>query len=172
MDELVKLAQKGDGDAFTRLMQLQMQNMYKTARAIVRNDEDAADAISDTILTCWEKMGQLRKPQIFKTWMTRILINKCNDILRRTRKDCMTEKGEEAAECLEQYENIEWLETLKCLDEAYRLVMVLYYVDGFNTTEISNILKIPPATERTRQARGREKIAEIYDRKPERSARG
>jgi len=52
MDELIKEAKKGKPDAFTQLMQLQMQNMYKTARALLDNDEDIADAISETILTC------------------------------------------------------------------------------------------------------------------------
>lgn len=82
MEELVKLAKKGNGDAFTRLMQLQLQSMYMTARTILNNDNDAADAISDTILTCWERIWQLKEPQLFKIWMTKILINKCNDILR------------------------------------------------------------------------------------------
>lgn len=61
MEELVKQAQKGDADAFTELMQSQMQNLHKTARAMLWNDEDAADAISDTILACWEKIGQAEK---------------------------------------------------------------------------------------------------------------
>ena len=80
MKSLVKRAQKGDADAFTQLMQSQMQNMYKTARAVLKNDEDAADAIADTLLACWEKIGQLRSAEFFRTWMTKILINKCNDI--------------------------------------------------------------------------------------------
>ena len=50
MKSLVKRAQKGDADAFTQLMQSQMQNMYKTARAVLKNDADAADAIADTLL--------------------------------------------------------------------------------------------------------------------------
>lgn len=44
MDELIKEAKKGDPDAFTRLMQLQTQSLYKTARALLNNDEDVADA--------------------------------------------------------------------------------------------------------------------------------
>ena len=83
MDKLVKKARQGDPDAFTELMQSQMQNMYKTARAILYNDEDAADAISETILTCWEKLHQLKNPAFFRTWMTRILINKCKDIIKK-----------------------------------------------------------------------------------------
>ena len=86
MDSLIKRAQRRDADAFTELMQSQMQNMYKTAWAMLRNDEDAADAISDTILVCWEKLEQLKQAEFFRTWMTRILINQCNDILRQRKK--------------------------------------------------------------------------------------
>ena len=50
MENLIKKAKLRDADAFTKLMQKQMQNMYKTARAVLYNEEDVADAISDTIL--------------------------------------------------------------------------------------------------------------------------
>lgn len=163
MDNLIKRAQKKDADAFTELMQSQMQNLYKSARAMLRNDEDAADAISETILICWEKMEQLKKPEFFKTWLTRILINECHDILRQRKRVCPVNEMEEVPETTDEYENIEWLETLKGLDEKYRLVMVLYYVNGLKTTEISSVLHIPVSTVRTRLSRGRNQMALLYD---------
>ncbi len=48
MERLISQARKGDPDAFTALMESQMQNMYKAARSVLCNDEDIADAISDT----------------------------------------------------------------------------------------------------------------------------
>lgn len=81
MENLIKKARQHDADAFTELMMEQMQTMYKTARAILDNEEDAADAISDTILACWEKLGQLRENKYFRTWMIRILVNKCRMFL-------------------------------------------------------------------------------------------
>ena len=60
---------------------------------------------------------------------------------------------------------------MKSLDEKYRLVMVLYYVDGLDTAEISEILKMPAATVRTRLARGRKQITNIYRIEPERRAK-
>ena len=60
MNNLIKKAKERDADAFTELMQSQMQNMYKAARSLLSNEEDAADAISETILTCWEKIDRLR----------------------------------------------------------------------------------------------------------------
>lgn len=62
----------------------------------------------------------------------------------------------------EEYENVEWMEMMKCLDEKYRLVMVLYYVNGLKTTEISSVLHIPDSTVRTRLARGRSRMAELF----------
>ena len=80
IEELIKKAKGRDPDAFTRLMQFYMEDMYRVAIAILMNDEDVADAIQDTILTCWEKIDTLREDKYFRTWMTRILINKSYDI--------------------------------------------------------------------------------------------
>ncbi|MDE6389777.1 MAG: sigma-70 family RNA polymerase sigma factor [Lachnospiraceae bacterium] len=166
MDNLVKQAQKRNADAFTELMQSQMQNMYKTAWAILHNDEDAADAISDTILVCWEKLGQLKQAEFFKTWMTRILINQCNNILRQRKKVVPMDEILESTSQSREYENVEWMETLKGLDEKYRLIIILYYVNGLKTNEISDILHMPVSTVRTRLSRGRKQMASLYNVNP------
>ena len=80
---LVKRAQRRDKDAFCELMDLQMKDMYRVAIAILASEEDAGDAMQDTILSSWEKIDTLKKPQYFKTWLTRILINHCYTILRQ-----------------------------------------------------------------------------------------
>ena len=72
-----------DKDAFCQLIRLYTPNMYKVAKAILKNDEDAADAIQETVLTCWEKINTLQKDNYFKTWLIRILINHCNTIYRQ-----------------------------------------------------------------------------------------
>ena len=87
---LIRKAKKGDKDAFCRLMDEQMQSMYKIAISYVKNDEDAADAIQDTILSCYENLKSLKYNRYFKTWMIRILINKCKDILQRMGADAGT----------------------------------------------------------------------------------
>lgn len=158
MEQLIRDAQKKNPDAFEQLIQGQMHMMYKIAKSILNSDEDAADAIQDTILACWEKLDSLKQERYFKTWLTRILVNKCNDQIRR-RKNCIPmekimEKPAENHELL----NLEWNETLSHLDKKYRLVLMLYYVEGFKTSEISKILEIPESTVRTRLARGREKL--------------
>lgn len=162
MDSLVKKAKMGDPDAFTELMQSQMQNMYKAARSILHNDEDVADAVSETILACWEKMWQLKEETYFRTWMTRILINKCKDILRKQRNITLMEEVPEVSSRDSEYENVEWEEALDSLSEKYRLVMILYYVEGFKTGEISEILAMPESTVRSRLARGRQQLVKEF----------
>ena len=145
-----------DPDSFAELMQMHMQNMYRIALAILMNDEDAADAIGDTVLTCWEKIGSLKKPEFFKTWLVRIVINKSNDILRKRRRFIDIEEIPEKAS--ENTDNPELKEALRELDSKYRVPMILYYFEGYTTEEIAGILKIPKSTVQTRLSRAREKI--------------
>ena len=83
LEELICRARAGDGEAFTVLMESQKQTLYKVARSYLRSDADAADAIGDTVLSCWEKLSTLRQPEYFRTWLVRILVRKCQDILRQ-----------------------------------------------------------------------------------------
>lgn len=162
MTKQIQKAQGGDAKAFTDLMNQHMQLMYKTARAILYSDEDVADAVQDTILCCWQNLADLKKPSRFRSWLTRVLINKCNDILRKKQMLVYCSEVPEMAASGHEFENVEWNEALKSLDEKYRLIIMLYYVEGFKTREISQILELPEATVRTRLSRARQKVADIY----------
>lgn len=172
MDMLIRLVQKaknGDADAFTQLMQMHMQSMYKVAKSILRSDEDAADAIQDTIFSGWRNLSSLNEAGYFKTWMIRILINKCKDYIRKSQPVFGDEELFGISSNDAGIENAEWKETLRQLDEKYRLVLMLYYIEGFKTREISQMLDVPEATVRTRLVRGRERLSGIYQKNGERS---
>lgn len=164
VEQLVRRSKKRNPDAFTELMQLHERDMYRTASAILSQDADIADAMQETILTVWEKIDTLQKNRYFKTWMIRILINKCKDILRSGRRMiCVEELPEQAAkDTVEAEANLEWKEALRGLDEKYRLIVVLFYADGLRTAEIGKLLQLPDSTVRTRLARGREQLAKYY----------
>lgn len=164
IEQLVRRAKKRDPDAFTELMQLHEKDMYRTASAILPQDADIADAIQETILTCWEKIDTLQKNRYFKTWMVRILINKCKDILRSGRRVVCVEEftEQETGSTVESEANLEWKEALQGLDEKYRLIVVLFYAEGLRTAEIGKLLQLPDSTVRTRLARGREQLARYY----------
>ena len=158
---LLQKAKGGDKDAFASLIRLHTKGMYKTAVAILRNDADAADAIQDTILAVWENLGSLKKPEFFRTWMTRILINKCRDIRRESTMFVPLEAAGEPA--YRDESNLELKEAIEYLDEKYSLIMVLYYSEGYSIAEIAKILHIPKSTVQTRLQRGRKKLADYYN---------
>lgn len=173
MKRLVKRAQGGDADAFVQLMEENRQSMYKTAICYVKNPEDAADIIQDTILTAFEKIGDLREASYFKTWLMRILINKCNDFLDERSWEMAFEEVPEGEsgdgnDRNPVLEHMIYEELLQSVEEKYRDILVLYYVEGFPTKEIADILGMKDATVRTRLRRGREKLVRAYERQAER----
>lgn len=156
---LVKKAKCGDTDAFCKLIDAEMQSLYKIASAYLSSEDDIADAVQETILTCFEKLHTLKKDQYFKTWMIRILINNCKDMIQKGKRvvymDHLPEmKFEESG-----YSKSEWVYLLTTLDEKYRTILLLYYLEGFNIKEISTILDMNENTVKSHLKRGREKIA-------------
>ena len=156
MEKLVKAAQEGDDAAFVRLMEENKQSMYKTAWVYLKNDADIADAIQDTILACYENLPHLRQRKYFKTWMTRILINKCNDIIKKRMEctDFSIVKSEGALDA--SLERSEWKELLSSLDKKYGIVLLMHYYEEMTVTEISKTLELNRNTVLTRLRRGRQ----------------
>ena len=83
LEYLVRKAKKGDPQAFIELIEASKQSMYKTARSYFSNEEDIADAIQDTIETAYRSIVSLKNDKYFHTWLIRILINKCIDMIRK-----------------------------------------------------------------------------------------
>ena len=72
--------------------------MYVTARSILSEDEDCADAIQETIVKAFSKINSLKQDAYAKTWLIRILINECYNVLRqKSRQIPMDVEGEIAA---------------------------------------------------------------------------
>ena len=160
---LIEEAKNKDPDAFDKLVRTQLKKMYRIAIAMLQNEEDAADAIQETVLRCWMKIGQLKNDKYFETWLTRILINQCNDILRGRKKIVYVEDIPEIAH-EDHYFNNEWKTVLSGLSEKYRVVMELYYVDGFSTKEIAGMLHISDTNVRSRMVRGRKQLEQILSK--------
>ena len=150
METYIKRAKKGDIEAFINLMDINKTYMYKVAKSILNNNEDIADAIQETILSCYKNIEKLKEIKYFKTWMTRILINKCNDVIRANKNIIYIEQSVSLRECFDR------------LKPDYKIVMIMYYDQGFNSKEISEILNINESTVRTRMARGRDYLREHY----------
>lgn len=169
MELMIKRAQKGDKEAFIKLIEKYTQDMYKVAKSRLNSEDDIGDAIQETILSAYKNICVLKNTSYFKTWLIRILINKCNDIIANNKNIVYVEeyyessiKNEILADKDKFENNIAFKEILENLNETYRTVVVLYYVNGFNTREISEILNEKEGTIKSRLSRAREKLREFY----------
>lgn len=158
MKVLVKQAQRGNADAFIRLIEENKQALQRVAFGFFQNEEDVADAIQDTILDAFEHIGDLKKADLFKTWLIRILINNCNRIFNHNKKNYYTDTIPESADNAAADSNMEFLELLQVLPSDSRLIFQLYYGEQFTTKEISNILHMNESTVKSRLHRGKEQL--------------
>ena len=86
MEELVEKAKKNDEIAFNELIISIEKEIYLIARTRLKNEEDIADAMQETIISCYKNLKKLRENSFFKTWTIKILINECNKIYKKNQK--------------------------------------------------------------------------------------
>ena len=162
MEFLVKKAQRGDAEAFIALMEENKQGMYKVAKGFLRNEEDVADVMQETVLDCYEKIGTLNQSAYFKTWLIRILMNNCKYMTNDKKGDVSIETVPEAADqtVYEQPENFQ--EMIEPLRERDRSIFTLYYLYGLKIKEIAACMQMNENTVASRLKRGRKTLqAEI-----------
>ncbi|MEI4800044.1 RNA polymerase sigma factor [Bacillus sp. NPDC077411] len=161
MELLLKRAQKGDEEAFIEAIDIIMPQMYKVAKARLKNEEDIGDAVQEAILAAFSNLKKLKEPRYFKTWIMKILMNKCNDIIRKN-KIVYVEDYEQVPSQHTMNEKIEqkldFESILSHLSAEYRLVIVLFYVNKFTTKEISEILSEKEGTIKSRLSRARQRL--------------
>ena len=129
------------------------RQLYSTAKTILINDQDCADAIQETIVKAFSKIGTLRNDKYAKTWLIRILINECYTLLRKSSKLVSLEGMSEMTE----------IETDQRTDysDLYRAVNSLkeeLRMPDFNIKEIAQILEITEGAVQKRLARARGKL--------------
>ena len=132
MTDLVKRAKKGDKEAFILLMDHHRQMLYNTALLVLHREDDALDAIQDTILACWENLPSLQKDRYFKTWLVRILLNKCADIQRGQSHYAFVEELPESAEEPDWDTRVDVRRAMAKLGDQDQLILSLFYYDDFS----------------------------------------
>lgn len=162
MEELVKKAKNNDEKAFDELIILIEKELYLIAKTKLKNDDDVADAMQETILKCFQNIHKLRDTKLFKTWTIKILINECNKIYHKKEKYKISIEDNEIEKYIkseEKYdENIEFRLLIRKLEENEQLILTLYYCSGYTTKEISKILKKNENTVRSKISRAKMKL--------------
>ena len=157
---LIKRAQKHDTDAFIQLIEEYKTALYKVAKTYLKNEEDVADVLQDTILSAYEHIGELKTVSYFKTWLTRILINHCTDVVRQQKRVVSMEQAEEQTGTFLE-SDYEFYELIRELPEKDRTIFLLYYGECFNAREIAELLGWNENTVKSRLQRGRKKLEQV-----------
>jgi len=160
----VSLAVKGDREAFSRLYALVYEDLYRTAFYSLRNEHDAADAVSETVLDAYNSVKKLRSEEAFRSWIFKILFakikrkqaeyaNAASDIDSPEYENILNEKF--------NFENPELADAMYRIEDEERTILSLSVLCGYTGDEIARICRINPSTVRSKLMRTKEKLKKL-----------
>lgn len=141
--------------------------LYRVARSVLRNDQDCADAVQEAVFQGWIKRAQLRDAERFKPWITRITINECRNLQRRSAREMnalsvsaqeMRTQGDERHL---QRQKVDLEAALSEMPDKYSLPLVLHYVEDYPTRDIAGMLEIPEGRLRERMRTARKMLGRL-----------
>ena len=127
--------------------------LYRIAFLHLGNEVAALDAVAEAVYRGLISVKKLREPAYFETWMTRILINECAKIWKRTKREPSTDTIPEQAAEDNNLASLPLKEAIRQLPPELREVIILRYYSDFTLSETAKSLDIPQGTVVTRQRR-------------------
>src|SRR5579863_8567930 len=181
---LVARAREGDLAAFNELVNSYSRKIFRLAKHITQNDEDAEDVLQETFLKAFEHLGDFQGQSKFYTWIVRIAVNEALMRLRKRKTDRSVpldepvELGEETVQREiavwednpeQQYSQEEWRrildEAVESLKPDFRTVFVLRDIEELSTEETAETLGISVPAVKSRLLRARLALRERLTRK-------
>jgi RNA polymerase sigma factor (sigma-70 family) len=159
---LIEDCRKGNGKAQSKLYHQYARAMYNLAYRILNNREDAEDILQETFVDCFRNIDSFRFESTFGAWLKKILINKCINHIKRKKIDlelCENLPDNVAGEEEEVvYDTGKIFKGIETLPDGYRIILTLYLLEGYDHTEISQILGITESTSKSQYSRAKEKL--------------
>lgn len=137
--------------------------MYRLAYALMHNDEDASEVLSEAIYRAYKNYTTLRNPQAFKTWILKIVHNTAVEMIRKNARLVPLEQTEQLPTTAFKEDlttRILLREAVESLKQPYRTVTVLYYYENLSVNEIAKITKTHRVTVRQQLTRSRKMLFE------------
>lgn len=150
-----------DKQEFTSRVLAVENRLYRISCGMLESHQDRLDAVQEAVLKAWSHLPGLRVEKYFETWLTRILINECHNIQNARKRTVTLEKLPEQAAEPEQDDNLR--AAISALEEKLRLPLLLYYMEGYRTREIAQILQIPEGTVKTRLQRAKRRLKTMLE---------
>jgi RNA polymerase sigma factor (sigma-70 family) len=169
----VKQAQRGNKEALLQLILDEKDAYYRLALAYMGQEHDAMDALEEMIVILYEKIGQLKKADMFYSWSRTILVNQCRAMLKKRNKLILIEdwgngNGMEPAtvEKSDPYEqrdrHIDIRSSLERINPDQREAIELKYFHDLDYESIASIMNVSVGTAKSRVFNGLKKLKEWY----------
>jgi RNA polymerase sigma-70 factor (ECF subfamily) len=168
-EKLVEDCIKGNSKAQFKLYQQYAKAMFNLAYRFVNNREDAEDILQETFTDCFRSIGSFRFESTIGAWIKATLINHCINHLKKRKIDLQyyDTVPEPAGEDEEETEfNIsEIFRGIEKLPDGYRIILTLYLLEGYDHSEISQILGISESTSKSQYSRAKDKLRRMLKNK-------
>jgi len=176
-EELIRKCLEGDLQSFGRLVEKASPEAFSVAFRILCDEDEAEDIVQETMITVWRKLKSLSSSASFKTWMFRIVVNKCYDRLRKMKRNPEFRPDERtwkkisglnvtaAGEELENEENARVINALTHkLSPRQKTVFVLSEIEALTGDEIAEITGMNKKVIKSNLWHARRNIAAMLDK--------
>lgn len=138
------------------------KSLFLVALGYLHNTEDAMDCVQEAVLAAFQSFDKLKNPDFFKTWITRIVINKCKDFLKKRKYT------EELTDNLNLFYNMptsetELMDAICGLPQKSALYITLRFYNGMNYEETAKLLNQPVSTVKYRTKNALNELKEILE---------
>lgn len=171
-EELLRRFLVGDQAAFADLMGRHEDKIFSLALRITGDRSDALDATQDAFISAFKKARSFRGESAFSTWLYRIAVNACNDLLRKKKRFVLVEDpagehlpapGTDVATTATV--RIDVQRALAALPPDYREAVALHDLGGLRYEEIAEVTGTQLGTVKSRISRGRRLLAELLEQR-------
>lgn len=156
--DLINQAKFGDAHAFARLYEMIYQDLYRFALYTLKNSHDAEDMVSDTVTDAFRQIRSLKNAEAFRSWMFRILTNKCKMKLKSYLNQTSELPEDLSCEMPDLNEKADVRDAFFALDDEERLILSLNLFAGYSSREIGELLDLNDNTVRSKQSRALKKM--------------
>jgi len=168
--EIIELSKAGNQKAQYQLYRLYSKAMYNISYRLMNNQSEAEDLLQESFTEAFINLESFRYESAFGAWLKRIVVNKCiNHLKKRKAELIFTDNVPEYYDDNETHAEIEATQlevrkihqALEYLPDGYRLIFSLYLLEGYDHSEIAQILGITESTSKSQFSRAKQKLKEI-----------
>ena len=143
------------------LLQTYGNSLFRLSLVMLRNESDAEDAIQDTMIRYLQKSPNFQDADHEKAWLFKVCTNICHDMLRYRKRHLQVDIDTQY-HLTEKETDASLLDALMELPERFKLVLILYYVEGYRIHEIAEIIERSPSAVKMRLQKGRNLLENTY----------